>query len=99
MNTSNSAQATSMCEGAILQCMEVYSFWASQHCLNSHPKNFGLQKAAQINEVTAVLKWQVHVENLNIFVSIYLCPPDKSKAVKKVCSLAKHPIIVKANIY
>lgn len=79
--------------------MEVYLSWASQHHLNSRPKNFGLQKAAQINEATAALKQQVHVENLNIFVSIYLCPPDKSKAAKKVCSLAKHPIFIEANIY
>ncbi|KAG6380424.1 kinase-like domain-containing protein [Boletus reticuloceps] len=63
--------------------MEVYLSRASQHRLNSRPKNFGLQKAAQVNEATAALKRQARVENLNIFVSIYLCPPDKSKAAKK----------------
>ncbi|KIM57258.1 hypothetical protein SCLCIDRAFT_17007 [Scleroderma citrinum Foug A] len=72
-----------MREASILEQMETHSLQASEHQLNQWPKNAGLQKASQVNEVTAALKRQNCVETLNIFLSIFLCLPDKSKAAKK----------------
>jgi len=70
-----------------LERMEAHSARASQHRLNQQPKNASLQKASQVNEAMAALRRQNRTETLNIFLSIYLCPPDKSKAPKKVCKL------------
>ena len=73
-----------MQEASILERMETHSSRASEHRLNQRPKNAGLQKASQVNEATAALKRQNRVETLDIFLSIFLCLPDKSKAAKKV---------------
>ena len=82
----------------MLKYMEFHLSQASQHCLNLCPKNLGLQKVSQVHEATVALKQQAHIENLNMFVSIYLCPPDNSKAAKKVCPLAMDLILIRLTI-
>ncbi|KAI6167784.1 hypothetical protein EDD17DRAFT_1751199 [Pisolithus thermaeus] len=70
-------------EISIIECAELHSAYASEHHLNHCPKNAALQKASQVNEATAALCWQNCSEVLNVTLSIYLCPPDKSKALRK----------------
>ncbi|KAI6003157.1 hypothetical protein EDC04DRAFT_2611768 [Pisolithus marmoratus] len=72
-----------MQETSILEHAEVHSAHAFKHCLNQCPKNAALQKASQVNEAMAALWWQSFTEVLNVTLSMYLCPPDKSKAPKK----------------
>ena len=84
------SDSTTLSRGtSILERMDAYSSQASEHRLNQRPKNVGLQKASQVNEATAALKRQNRIETLNLYVSIFLCPPDKSKAAKKVCVQCK----------
>ncbi|KAI6148843.1 hypothetical protein BKA82DRAFT_8042 [Pisolithus tinctorius] len=67
----------------ILECAEHHSAHASEQHLNQYPKNAALQKATEANEATATLQQQNCSETLNVTLSMYLCPPDKLKALKK----------------